>query len=94
MGMVMMSLINNTSTWKNLTQKVQNTLTFANADEAKDSVARLGFEKANPTFVSPDRIMGDDYGTATNIGRSNVGAASTFGVATMLMTGVKSVNGL
>ena len=37
-------LINNTSTWRNLTQKVQNTLTFANADEAKDSVARLGFE--------------------------------------------------
>lgn len=74
-------LINNTSTWKNLTQKVQNTLTFANADEAKDSVARLGFEKANPTFVSPDRIIGDDYGTATNIGRSIVGAASTFGVA-------------
>ncbi|WP_280190818.1 conjugal transfer protein TraG N-terminal domain-containing protein [Delftia sp. PS-11] len=74
-------LISNTSTWRSLTQAAQNTLTFKSADEAKDSIARLGFEKANPTFISPDRIMGDEYGTGTNIWRSMTGAASTFGVA-------------
>ena len=74
-------LTNNTSTWRKLTQSVQNTLTFKSSDEAKDSIARLGFEKANPTFISPDRIMGDEYGSGTNIWRSATGAASTFGVA-------------
>ncbi|WP_225981477.1 conjugal transfer protein TraG N-terminal domain-containing protein [Paracidovorax avenae] len=67
-------LISNTSAWRGLTQKVQNTLSFKSADEAKDSVARLGFEKANPVFVSPERIMGDEYGFGTNLWRTVVGA--------------------
>ncbi|WP_026432939.1 conjugal transfer protein TraG N-terminal domain-containing protein [Paracidovorax oryzae] len=74
-------LITNTSAWRGLSQKVQNTLSFKSADEAKDSVARLGFEKANPVFVSPERIMGDEYGVGTNTWRTVTGAISTWGVA-------------
>lgn len=74
-------LITNTSAWRGLSQKVQNTLSFKSADEAKDSVARLGFEKANPVFVSPERIMGDEYGVGTNSWRTVTGAISTWGVA-------------
>lgn len=74
-------LTNNTAAWRRLTEKVQNTLTFKSSDEAKDSVARLGFEKANPVFVSPERIMGNDYGNGTNLLRTITGAASTIGVA-------------
>lgn len=74
-------LINNTAAWRQLTQKVQNTLTFKSQDEAKDSVARLGFEKANPVFVSPERMMGDEYGAGTNLWRTVTGGVSTVGVA-------------
>ncbi|WP_198972489.1 conjugal transfer protein TraG N-terminal domain-containing protein [Xylophilus sp. ASV27] len=74
-------LTNNTAAWRRLTEKVQNTLTFKSSNEAKDSVARLGFEKANPVFVSPERIMGNDYGNGTNLLRTITGAASTIGVA-------------
>lgn len=74
-------LINNTAAWRQLTQKVQNTLTFKSQDEAKDSVARLGFEKANPVFVSPERMMGDEYGAGTNLWRTVTGGVSTLGVA-------------
>lgn len=74
-------MITNTSTWRNLLQKAQNTITFSSMDEAKDSLARIAFEKANPTFVSPDKILGDDYGKGINAWRTVTGAASTWGVA-------------
>lgn len=74
-------MISNTSTWRNLLQKAQNTITFSSPDEAKDSLARLAFEKANPTFVSPDKVLGDDYGKGINAWRTVTGAVSTLGVA-------------
>lgn len=72
-------LISHTSTWRALLQKVQ--VLFTSVDETKDSVARLAFEKANPSFVSPDKILGDDYGAGKNAWRTITGAASTWGVA-------------
>lgn len=74
-------LTSNTSTWRNLLQFTQSTITFSSPDEAKDAMAKLAFEKANPTFVSPDKMLGDDYGKGTNAWRSLTGAASTWGVA-------------
>ena len=74
-------LINHSSSWRRLLQKAQNVVTFSSADESKDSIARLAFEKANPAFVSPDKILGDDYGFGKNTWRTATGAASTWGVA-------------
>jgi hypothetical protein len=36
-------------------------------------MAKLAFEKANPTFVSPDKMLGDDYGKGTNAWRTVTG---------------------
>ena len=80
-GGVRERLTSNTSTWRSLLQVAQNTITFSSTDEAKDAMAKLAFEKANPTFVSPDKMLGDDYGKGTNAWRSVTGAASTWGVA-------------
>lgn len=74
-------LINHSSSWRRFAQKVANTVTFSSADESKDSIAKLAFEKANPTFISPDKILGDDYGVGKNAWRTVTGAASTWGVA-------------
>lgn len=72
-------LISHSSNWRSLFQKMQ--IFFTSVDETKDSVARLAFEKANPTFISPDKILGDDYGAGKNAWRTITGAASTWGVA-------------
>lgn len=74
-------LVNHTSNWRRLMQKAQNVVTFSSTDESKDSIAKLAFEKANPTFVSPDKILGDGYGWGKNAWRTATGAASTWGVA-------------
>lgn len=79
-GGVRERLTSNTSTWRSLLQVAQNTITFSSTDEAKDAMAKLAFEKANPTFVSPDKMLGDDYGKGTNAWRTVTGGISTIGV--------------
>lgn len=74
-------LISHTANWRRLVKVTQNFVTNTSIDETKDSIARLAFEKANPTFVSPDKILGDGYGAGKNAWRTITGAASTWGVA-------------
>jgi len=74
-------LITHSSTWRSLLEHVKNAVTFTSEDEAKDSIARLAFEKANPVFVSPEKIMGNNYDMGTNAWRTLTGAVSTIGVA-------------
>ncbi len=71
---------NHNTNWRNLLNFAKNKLTFTSEDQAKDSVARLAFEKANPTFVDPENVMGNNYGTGANIWRSITGGISTLGV--------------
>jgi len=52
----------------------------ATEDQGKDSVAKLAFQKANPTFVSPDTMLGNDRSTGTKIYQFATGAVSTIGV--------------
>jgi hypothetical protein len=59
---------------------VGNALTFTSEDKHKDEVARLASTTTNPVFVDTDQIMGNNYDTATSIGRAVTGAVSTLGV--------------
>lgn len=73
-------LIGHNSSWRNLLNQTTSMLSFSSADQAKDSTARLAFEKANPTFVNPETVMGNNYGAGTNLWRTITGGISTYAV--------------
>lgn len=84
-------LITGTADWRNMFQHVQNTMTFKSADESKDSVARLAFEKANPAFVSPDTSMGNNTGVGMKVLRGVTGLISTIGVGSKVAEAAFSI---
>jgi F0F1-type ATP synthase assembly protein I len=73
-------MINYSSGWQALYQKMKDTLSFTSEDQAKDALARLAGQKANPQFVDSERIMGADYDMMTRLGREAARGVSFIGV--------------
>jgi hypothetical protein len=66
--------------WQALYQTMKDTLSFTSEDQAKDAVARLAGQKANPQFVDSERLMGADYDVMTRLGREAARGVSFIGV--------------
>ncbi|WP_302409767.1 conjugal transfer protein TraG N-terminal domain-containing protein [Comamonas kerstersii] len=70
-------MVNHTSMWQRMTNFASSGTT---EDQGKDSVAKLAFQKANPTFISPDTMLGNDRATSTKIYQATTGFVSSIGV--------------
>jgi len=63
-------------------------------DQGKDSVAKLAFQKANPTFISPDTMLGNDRTTSTKIYQATTGFVSSIGVGVQTLQASLSLTAL
>jgi hypothetical protein len=74
-------MINYSGGWQALYQKVKNTLTFASEDQAKDAIAKLAGQKANPQFVDSKMLIGSQYDFATRVGQAGTAMGGYYGAA-------------
>lgn len=78
-------MVNHASTWQQLLQGMQSSMTWSSPDRMADSLAMLATQRANPQFVDASRIMGNDYDGITSLIRGVGGAVSTLGVGKKLL---------
>ena len=78
-------MVNHASTWQQLLQGMQSSMTWSSPDRMTDSLAMLATQRANPQFVDASRIMGNDYDGITSLVRGIGGAVSTLGVGKKLL---------
>lgn len=74
-------LVGHSSLIQQMLSGLQGNSIYPDPDVMKDEAAKLAATTANPVFIDSDKIMGNNYDTATTLGRAMTGAVSTFGVA-------------